>query len=74
MLGLTAKGAQVLRAEACRRESALAQAITTHLSGAERAQLLQAVDLLDRIGDALAIEHGGGIRTPKQGATPKRHG
>lgn len=74
MLGLTAKGAQVLRTEAKRRESALSKAIATHLSAVEHVQLLRAVDLLDRIGDALTFEHGSETGTPQRRATPKRQG
>lgn len=54
VLSLTNKGRQSLKSEARRREAALANAIAASLSTPEQALLLQAVQLLDRVGDVLA--------------------
>jgi len=56
VLSLTAAGARLLTAEVHRRESSLASALDTRLSGAERAQLLAACDLIDRVAGALEVE------------------
>jgi DNA-binding MarR family transcriptional regulator len=53
ILSLTAAGAGLLRAEVHRREASLALALETQLSADERAQLLSACELIDRVADAL---------------------
>ena len=54
LLSLTRAGVKVLTADVQRREASLVDAIGATLSAAERAQLLGACALIDRIADALA--------------------
>lgn len=54
VLSLTRTGRAVLAGEVHRREASLRIAVQAHLTAAERATLLEACALLDRIGDALA--------------------
>jgi DNA-binding MarR family transcriptional regulator len=53
VLSLTRTGVQALSADVQRREAALAGAIGAALSVTERAQLLKACALIDRLADAL---------------------
>jgi DNA-binding MarR family transcriptional regulator len=53
VLSLTVEGARLLTAEVHRREASLASALDAQLSATERAQLLSACDLIDRLADAL---------------------
>jgi DNA-binding MarR family transcriptional regulator len=53
LLALTARGAKLLSTEAQRREGSLAGVLGTQLDVDERATLLRACALLDRIADAL---------------------
>jgi len=52
LLELSPAGAELLMAEVRRRESSLAEALQTQLTAAERAQLLAACELLDRLAEA----------------------
>jgi DNA-binding MarR family transcriptional regulator len=54
VLSLTRAGRALLTAEVHRREVSLRLAVQKRLTPAERAMLLEACALLDRIGDALA--------------------
>ena len=54
VLSLTAAGASLLTAEARRREAALAEVLQKRLTADERAQLLAACVLLDRVADGLS--------------------
>jgi DNA-binding MarR family transcriptional regulator len=74
MLSLTTKGRQSLKAEARRREAALAKAIATCLSADERIFLLEACGLLDHIGNVLARGTGEPSGPAAQGGSPKRLG
>ena len=53
VLALTPRGARLLTAEAQRREASLAAVLVERLAPAERAVLLRACDLIDRIADAI---------------------
>nr|WP_251010456.1 MarR family transcriptional regulator [Variovorax paradoxus] len=53
ILSLTAAGARLLTAEVHRREASLASALGTQLSAGERAQLLEACELIDRVSEGL---------------------
>lgn len=53
VLALTARGARVLTAEAQRREASLAAVLSARLSAAERAALLKACELIDRVADGI---------------------
>jgi DNA-binding MarR family transcriptional regulator len=68
VLSLTAAGARLLTAEVHRRESSLASALDVRLTGTERAQLLAACDLIDRVAEALDAEQPG----PASGSSPRR--
>lgn len=65
VLSLTAEGARLLTAEVHRREASLAGALDAQLSASERAQLLEACDLIDRLSQAL-----GGDQTGQTGQRP----
>jgi DNA-binding MarR family transcriptional regulator len=52
VLSLAPAGARLLGAEVHRREASLASALAAQLSAAERAQLLSACDLIDRLAAA----------------------
>lgn len=55
ILSLTDAGARLLGAEVHRREASLAEAIGACLSTGERAQLLAACELIDRVAEALEL-------------------
>lgn len=64
LLALTARGARVLAAEAQRREASLAALLSTRLTPAERATLLKACALIDRVADGIGDEIGDGPGDP----------
>ncbi|VTU24464.1 MarR family winged helix-turn-helix transcriptional regulator [Variovorax sp. PBL-E5] len=65
VLSLAAAGARLLTAEVHRREASLASALDVRLSSAERAQLLAACDLIDRVADGLDT-----YRQPSESPSP----
>jgi DNA-binding MarR family transcriptional regulator len=56
LLSLTKPGVKMLTADVHRREASLVDAIGATLSATERAQLLRACALIDRVADAVAGE------------------
>lgn len=69
VLSLTTEGARLLIAEVHRREASLASALEAQLNATERAQLLSACDLIDRLAEALDADPA--KRAPAR--LPKRH-
>ncbi|MBT2322487.1 MarR family transcriptional regulator [Variovorax paradoxus] len=55
ILSLSAAGSRLLAAEVHRREASLASALATQLSAGERAQLLAACALIDRVVNGLDL-------------------
>ncbi len=64
LLALSPRGARVLTAEAKRREASLAAALGQQLAPRERAALLKACELIDRIADAMAAEFADAAPAP----------
>ncbi len=58
LLSLTPAGVRLLTADVQRREASLTTAIRRSLTAAERARLVDACALIDRIADALGDGHG----------------
>jgi len=56
VLALTPRGARLLTGEAKRREASLAAVLAGQLAPAERAALLRACDLIDRVADQIAAD------------------
>jgi len=54
LLALTPRGARLLTGEAKRREASLASVLADRLAPDERAALLRACDLIDRVADKIA--------------------
>ncbi|MDR6538235.1 MarR family transcriptional regulator [Variovorax soli] len=65
ILSLTAAGARLLGTEVHRREASLACAIEARLCAGERAQLLAACELIDRVAEGLELP-------PQPQASPAR--
>lgn len=70
LLSLTTHGARLLADEVHRREASLASAMDAQLSAHERAQLLSACDLIDRLAGALCTDRA----CPPARQQPKRRG
>ena len=71
VLSLTKIGARMLTADVQRRESSLVEAISQSLSKEERALLLAACHLIDRVADAIGVDRTSkAVAAMTRGAAP----
>jgi len=68
ILSLTAAGARLLTAEVHRREASLASALSAQLNADERARLLAACELIDRVAEGMGAPEA--QPSPSAGGSP----